>query len=157
MKQIWDDPHAREGASRGWRSRSRALYYFHARNVQSNAFIIGSNGSPSPRMRLPQSYPSRYKHDIMCLPQAALFQIQETTASPGECMNRHFWTPVSLFRRKLKWYHKIAPNEFITTYFHHKNSKQFPSWVQIQDHRWNYLSTRVTLPIYPNNGSICEL
>ena len=75
----------------------------------------------------------------------------------GNVWTARFWTPVSLFRRKLKWHHKIAPNEFITTYFHHKNSKQFPSWVQIQDHRWNYLSTSVTLPIYPCNGWIVTL
>ena len=90
-------------------------------------------------------------------PRPLLSRYKKQLLVQGNVWTAHFWTLVSLFRRKLKWYHKIAPNEFITTYFHDKNSKQFPSWVQIQDHRWNYLSTRVTLPIYPSNGSICEL
>ena len=86
----------------GWRSRSRVLYLFDARSVQSNTFVIGSNGSPSPRVRLPQSYPSQYKHDITCLPQAALFQLEETTASPGECMNSALLNPCKSFPSEVK-------------------------------------------------------
>lgn len=102
VKQIWGDPHERAASSSGWRSRSRALYFFHARSLQSNTFVIGSNGSPSPRMRLPQCYPSGYKHDITCLPQVALFQIEETTASPREYMNSALLNPCRSFSLEVK-------------------------------------------------------